>query len=169
MSRFADIPLFPRSFYVIDVGFEDLEAQIDHSKGLDLDPDFQREHVWTAEQQSSWLEYIISGGENGKDVIVNAPNWHRAGYQGATLVDGKQRIQAIRQFMSNKVPVFGAYRSEYTDHMRFHCGIRWRVINLSRTEVLRHYIALNAGGTPHSPLEIQRVQALLRQEEVENA
>lgn len=31
----------------------------------------------------------------------------------------------------------------------------------SRIEVLQHYQSLNAGGTPHSPEEIERVRQLL--------
>ena len=40
---------------------------------------------------------------------------------------------------------------------------KWRVVALkTREDVLRFYLSLNAGGTPHSAEEIERVRAMLR-------
>lgn len=67
MSRmsFQDIPMFPRAIYEIDVMFRDLPRHVAEcvGQGLDLDPDFQRGHVWTRDQQVAYVEYMLRGGE----------------------------------------------------------------------------------------------------------
>jgi hypothetical protein len=70
---FSDIPLFPRAHYEIDVEWRYLETQIASSEGLDLDPAYQRAHVWNTEQQRAYIEYILRGGELSRIVIINAP------------------------------------------------------------------------------------------------
>ena len=77
-------------------------------------------------------------------------------------VDGLQRLTAIRRFLQNEIPVFGSKYSEYTDSLRSSTTVRVHVNDLkSREEVLRWYLEMNAGGTPHSKKEIQRVKDLL--------
>jgi hypothetical protein len=44
-----------------------------------------------------------------------------------------------------------------------HVGFKWRIYELpTRADVLRYYLAMNAGGTPHPAAEIERVRVLLR-------
>ena len=38
---------------------------------VDLKPDFQREHVWTKEQQIAYLEYRFKGGRSGDTIYFN--------------------------------------------------------------------------------------------------
>ena len=141
MARFRDIPLFPRAHYEVDVDWHFLESFISRAikeDGLNLDPDFQRAHVWTREQQVAYVEYILKGGEVGRNLTFNAKGW---GYDLVTgsyeIVDGKQRLEAARAFLRDDFPVFGHYRSEYTDRMRLHAGFKWRICSLeTRQEVL---------------------------------
>lgn len=161
--NFKDIPLFPRAHYEIDVEWRYLETQIASSEGLDLDPVYQRAHVWSFEQQQSYIEYMLRGGELSRLVIINAPRWEKDGYVGATLVDGKQRLEAIRAFMRDELRIFGGHRlSDFTGHLRLIQGrLKWRVVALeTEAEVLDLYLAINAGGTPHTAEELARVRAL---------
>ena len=48
---------------------------------LDLNPDFQRGHVWTPEQQTKYIEYVLSGGTSGKDIYFNCNGW-QGSYKG---------------------------------------------------------------------------------------
>ena len=162
---FQDIPRFPHSAYEIDVGFEWLEGHLADAiaDGLDIDPPFQRAHVWTEAQQTAYLEYLLRGGEVSRLIIVNAPAWHDSTYKGSTLVDGKQRLEAIRRFMRSELPVFGGHvLRDIGGHLRLFNGrIKWRVVALaSEAELLDLYLAINAGGTPHSPEEIAKVRAM---------
>ena len=37
-----------------------------NEEGLQLNPDFQRGHVWTEDQQVKFLEFILRGGKTGR-------------------------------------------------------------------------------------------------------
>lgn len=168
MAKFSDIKLFPHAAYEIDVAWKDLEMVIKtytERDGLNLDPEFQRAHVWTRAQQVAYVEYVLQGGEVGKNLTFNCPNWQTnlndiGPYE---IVDGKQRLEAVRAFMRDDFPAHGHLRSEYTDHIRYHIGnFKWRICSLeTREEVLQLYLNINAGGTPHTKKELDRVRKLL--------
>jgi uncharacterized protein with ParB-like and HNH nuclease domain len=166
----ADIPQLTRSHYHTDVSFQEIEHVIgrwsDEGKRscpLILEPEFQRGHVWTKEQQIAFCEFLIRGGHTGRDIIFNCRGWQR-NYEGPMyLVDGLQRLTAIRGMLRGDVPVFGRSFLEFEDHdviarresLRFHVG------NVSTyADVLKWYLEMNTGGTPHSASEIARVTAM---------
>ncbi len=170
MPRFQDIPKFPRAHFEVTVGWTYLEIQLnefDSNGQLDLDPDFQREHVWTKEQQESYVEYILMGGEVARNIIFNCATWPRSITEPITLIDGKQRLEAVRAFMRNELPAFGAMYDDYEDRpdtlsvARFSfriCGLE------SREDILNLYLSINAGGTPHTQKELNRVRLMLNGE-----
>jgi hypothetical protein len=154
---FGDIPLFPHCAQEYDVFFDGLQRWVDRcvKEGLDIDPPYQRAHVWTVEQQRAFVEHLLRGGEVSRVIIINAP-MDRSGYKGATLLDGKQRLQAVTLFMDNKLDIFGGhYLKDFTGHMRVFAGrLHWRVCLPTEVEVLDLYLSINVGGTPHTHDEI---------------
>ena len=170
--KLSEIVPFPSSIFEVDVSWEFLDAWIaEANPPLDLDPDYQRGHVWGEAQQVAYLEYVLKGGEVGRNIVTNCPGWKSAGaglggpYE---LVDGLQRITAVRCFMRDEVRVFGRLRSEIQGSLRLSTTFRWRVLDLpTRADVLKLYLAINAGGTPHTREEIARVQALLQTAEAQ--
>jgi len=83
--------------------------QIEGNEGLDLDPDFQRGHVWTEKKQIAYVEFCLRGGQSSRDIYFNHPNW-QGSYKGQmVLVDGKQRLEAVRKFIRNELPVFDGH------------------------------------------------------------
>lgn len=130
---------------------------------LDLEPDFQRAHVWTEAQQIAFVEYQLQGGTSGKELYFNCAGWG-LDYRGPyVIVDGKQRLQAVRRFIANEIPAFGHLLSEYDDKLNFLDNhFNWNVAALeSRTEVLQWYLNFNAGGTVHTAEELERVRKLI--------
>lgn len=163
--------------YETDIMFGHLEqALAGYEKdwgGLDLNPDFQRGHVWTADQQRHFVENILRGvvSTSGFLIQMNCPNWDVDNYngdlpRGFQCIDGLQRITAVREFLAGKVFPFdlgvddlnGSSFSMKRNLYRF----RFAVHNFeSRAELLQHYLDLNVGGTPHTEDEIARVKSLL--------
>jgi hypothetical protein len=81
------------------------------------------------------------------------------------LVDGKQRLLAVRRFLADEIRAFGKLYSEYgpLSGTRTNGMIKFNVNDLeTRAEVLDWYLSLNAGGTAHQPEEIERVKNLLK-------
>lgn len=69
---------------------------------LQLCPDFQRGHVWTEEQQSKYIEFILRGGKTGRDFYFN---WNRKTDE-LVCVDGLQRTTALLHFITGDIKVF---------------------------------------------------------------
>lgn len=165
--KWTKVPQFPRAHYEVDVFWHSLERQLvmfGEGCGLNTDPDYQREHVWTEAQQQAYVEYILQGGEVGRNITWNADEWPMP--RGPLeLVDGKQRLEAVRRFIRGELVVFNM-RYVDGDVLRIYSsGFKFRVCSLDRAGVLRLYLNINAGGTPHTSNEISRVRALLEDEE----
>jgi hypothetical protein len=171
ITKFRDIPQFVRhGSYEVDVSPESLISTINDfvEQGLDLDPDFQRGHVWSDKQRVAFVEFFLRGGKTGRVIYLNNPNWHfnnEKGYNDFVIVDGKQRVEAFRKFINNEIKAFGSYYREYTDSIRLVNTMKINVNDLrTRADVLQWYIDFNAGGVVHSDKEISRVRRLLKKE-----
>jgi hypothetical protein len=170
MLDWKDIPQLTRDGnYGIDVSWSDLQDNIDrYTKhyALDLCPDFQRGHVWTHEQRVAYVEAKLRGGiPHQTDIIrFNHPGWQGSFDGQMVCVDGLQRLTTALMFLRDEVPVFGGHVCSKIGNGKVPWDVCFRVTinNLkTREAVLRWYIELNAGGTPHSPEEIARVRGLL--------
>jgi hypothetical protein len=166
-ESFYDIPQYTKSSrYECDVAWQYLENQLNtfqesYDGGLELCPDFQRGHVWTDNQQIAYIEFNLRGGTSGRDIYFNATDFD--GFTSSIqLVDGLQRLTAVRKFLANEIPAFGQLRNEYKgrlDPVRFR--FRVHVNDLpTRADVLKWYLEMNSGGTPHSEDELNRVSML---------
>ena len=180
MPKLADIPQFSHDGrYGADVPWNYLEEWIAHHEkrngGIDLAPDFQRGHVWSDEQRSRYIEFVLRGGQSSRTLYWNAPGFMRTRKpkdqdiaDTILLVDGTQRLESVRRFMRNELAAFGYRLNDWEDADRFVRGMsgpsfRMAINDLStRQAVLAWYLDLNAGGTPHSLEELQRVSALLK-------
>ena len=170
-TRFQDIPQFTRwGSYHVDVDWSYLERNLsrwDEDYGVELDPDFQRAHVWSETQQIRYIEFCLRGGKSGREIYWNCPTFGGSHETHLiVLVDGKQRLNAVLRFMRNEIPVFGSLRNEYTDSPRLQHGRFSFNVNdlMTRAEVLQWYIDLNDGGVAHTSEEIKKVKALLAKE-----
>jgi hypothetical protein len=189
MPKFADIPTFTKSApYSIDMPWYDIEHWIgQHSDNredrfmVDLNPDFQRGHVWTTKQQIAYIEYALRGPTSGKDIYWNCSTWG-VSLRNATgkivrpmystplqIVDGLQRLTAVRRFLADEIPAYESRFSQYTDRLRMtQVGFKFHINDLpTRAEVLTWYLEINHTGTPHSTDELRRVRALLRRAKAE--
>lgn len=163
--------------YEVDVPFAYLEDGLaSYARdwgGLDLMPDFQRGHVWTPQQQVAFIEAVLRGALSTAGLLIqwNCANWNDADYAGELplgfqCIDGLQRMTAVRGFMAGEVKPFGLSVRDLDDSgfsaRRAKYQLRFAVFDFgTKAELLRHYLALNTGGTPHSQSELNRVRALL--------
>ena len=175
--KFSLVPQFTRtSSYRIDLAWKQLEFWLDHQEkdyGVELEPDFQRAHVWDKKRQIAYVEFCLRGGKSSKEIYFNCPAYGHNHIKGKSLmpdtvvlVDGLQRLTAVRKFMNNEIKAFGYFFKDFTDHMdmmdaRFSVNVN----DLdTRAEVLQWYIDLNAGGVAHTDEDIEKVRVLLKKE-----
>lgn len=74
ITRFGDIPQFTRdSNYKVNMDIRRIPDWIKENEGygLQLNPRFQRGHVWTEQQQIAWLEFFLRGGKSGIEIYFN--------------------------------------------------------------------------------------------------
>lgn len=135
----------------------------------DLNPDYQRDHVWTEEQRRKFVGYFL--------VVQRMPlvflNYGRRGLiERAEVIDGKQRLTSIEMFLEGRI---SAQLPDDPENVR---PLWWRdfdevdrrcapmvkcarVYLPTREDVLQFYLNLNGGGTVHAPEELAKVRALL--------
>ena len=163
--------------YEVDMEWHFFDRQIDNIGadygGLELNPDFQRGHVWTPSQQQHFIENVLRGvvTSAGFHIQFNCANWDNVDYvgdlpRGLQCLDGLQRITAVRDFLAGKVKPFGLSATDLAGSRfsprRGYYRFRVAVHNFERkADLLAHYLDLNAGGTPHSSDELERVRAML--------
>lgn len=170
ITSYRDIPkLIQDGSYEVDFGPQSMVKQFhkwESEEGLQIDPDFQRGRVWTEAQQVAYLEFFLSGGKTARVIYLNNPSWHgrpRTEYNDFVIVDGRQRYEAWRRYWAGEIAVYGSYHHEFTDRVRMSTSTMKVNINSlqTRADVLRWYLQFNAGGTPHTPQELDRVRKLL--------
>ena len=171
--RFADISKFTRDGnYQVDMDIRRVPEWIENEQkemGLQLNPNFQRGHVWTEEQQIAWLEFFLRGGKSGNVVYFNCPSWHHkvkdGEYDEYVCVDGLQRITSIQRFINNEIKVFGSYFREFEDPRGANeFTLKVNVNDLkTEKEVLQWYVDMNVGGTPHTDEEIEKVKKMIQE------
>lgn len=172
------VDAFPTAHYQVDVR---LDAIADHVRremevGLDVDPPFQRAHVWTSAQQAAFCEHILRGGETGITLVAGHVGDLRERPDGTCyfkhycLIDGKQRLEAVTQFQNDEFPIFAHpgkpggyfYSGLGPRFRRLHVRLQWRVLKLSSYgEILRQYLRMNSGGTAHTEGELDTVREML--------
>lgn len=172
--HFSDIEQFTKSGdYEINVPLVSLKRTLklwEEDGGLELNPDFQRGHVWNEEQQIAFVEFLLKGGITARVIYFNSPAWSRQESHSdldekVLCVDGLQRLTACLRFVEDEIKVFGHKFSEFEGSPRIMHDLKFNVNDLqTRAEVLKWYIEFNTGGTVHTKEELDRVKAMLEAE-----
>lgn len=163
--KFKDIPQITRDGnYRIDAGWDYLESFL-FRKGrvANINPDFQRHIVWSTLQQSRFVEFILRGGKGCNLLRFNCPGWMHDFRGPFEIVDGKQRLTSVLEFMNNRLTVFdGLYFRDFTDRLPSHASFSIMVNDLSnRRDVLQWYLDINSGGVAHTKEDLDKVKKLL--------
>lgn len=135
---------------------------------------FQRPLIWNLEDKQLLIESIYSNVDCGKILVRNRgrgeleelqKNGHELAWKD--IVDGKQRLNAIKDFIDNKfADNYGNYyddlskqaQRKLTNHQLF--SYSELPENASDKEVLRQFLRLNFAGVPQSKEHIEFVKSL---------
>lgn len=137
-----------------------------------LNPDYQQGPVWTEQQQSRFIGHVLAGGIQPP---IYVQQWRSHRFCPEEVIDGQQRLRAIAAFMSGEIPAEVYHDGEWHTYWRKDMNKKESsfmklstmvvYMDISRADRLRFYLLLNSGGTPHTEEELDRVRALLIQEE----
>lgn len=149
----------------IVIGFEGRESDPDRRWVI---PDYQRGRVWSEEQASAFVGVVITGG-------MSPPCWINRSERRSNMeiIDGQQRLTSLYRWAKGEIsathPVTGEkiHVSEFEDkdlrRLFYKSAVKIKYVDLSRKDALKLYLRLNAGGTPHTAEELDRVRALLEE------
>lgn len=138
---------------------------------------YQREYVWSLEQKQLLIESIYKGISCGT-ILVRLRSWstlEKMAKSGETelsfkdIVDGKQRLKAIEQFINNDfMDLHGNYYSDLSSNSQNMFGNN-NLLNYaemddstSDEEVLYQFLKMNFEGVPQSKEHLQYVESLLK-------
>jgi len=156
----------PRGFQICDHPMNGVQRlfhpEEDPKFDLNLDPDYQRDHVWTDQQASSFVGFTLkTEGPNTPLIFIQRDD---SGLD--EVIDGKQRLTAFRRWVRGEIPATVDdrevwYRDTNEVDRRMFPNIKLAYVTLTKRQRLAFYLALNAGGTIHTSTEINKVRAML--------
>jgi uncharacterized protein with ParB-like and HNH nuclease domain len=113
-------------------------------------PDFQRPLVWTQGQKIRLIESLLVGIPIGTYTVNESDN----PALDRLLIDGQQRVNAIKEYVNNEFKVYGLFYSEVTDRKFHNCQFPCYVTQSDDIEYLKNYYNLmNFSGTAHKEEE----------------
>lgn len=136
---------------------------------------YQRPLVWSLADKQNLIESIYHGIGCGT-IIIKINDWNyleKLAKSGETelyfndVVDGKQRLNAIAEFVNNKfADKNGNYYHEFSekakhlflDHQLFSYG---EITNIDDDDVLKQFLKVNFAGVPQSSEHLEYVKGLL--------
>ena len=153
-----DIPKITNAEYKINVFWKDLKnwfTGIEKDVWLELNPEYQRWYVWSEEQKIKYIEYMLKWGRSAKEVYFNCPGWNNGTYKWPLeLVDWKQRISAILDFLDSKIPAFWHYYNEYRDKVSN--DMIFYINDLENpVDVVNWYLDMNTGWSIHTEKDLK--------------
>lgn len=170
--KWNEIPKF-KEFGMINpinfgfVSYVDFVNEQIENYDLQLNPKFQRGHIWNHEQQKKYIEFILRGGKSGRDFYFNL-NRKTNEY---VCVDGLQRTTAFMKFLNGEIKVFDQYFNDFCFTKRetggnplpeFRVNVYMNYLE-SKKEILEWYVDMNSGGTPHTNDEIEIVKKMIQE------
>ena len=132
--------------------------------GVDFDVEYQREHVWTTKDKVALIDSIFNNIDIGKIVLVQRPYTADIFYE---VLDGKQRITAIRDFYEDRFKYKGFYYSELSRMDKYKFGNHGITLgyleNPNKEAIFESFIKLNTCGKPMAKKHIDHVKHLLKE------
>jgi len=138
-----------------------LVHQVYH-RGLMTSPDYQRDYVWTLEDKQRLIQSIFDRADIGKFVFLER-EWPENRLE---VVDGKQRLNAITEFMQGRFAFRGKTyfqlsnedKGAFTDIMVQMARLDNKYVK--KSDVLWLFLSINAGGVPQTEEHIAKARKL---------
>lgn len=152
-----------RNLYFNVRSLGDLMGQLDRHGVVDS-PVYQRDYVWTEADKQALIGSMLAKRDIGKVVLLEQAYADGGGYE---ILDGKQRIQALRAFLTGEFQYKGFYHWELSQADQ--ATLEDTPIPVSSTpykqltelEKLELFLSVNAAGVPQTAEHLNRVQNLL--------
>ncbi len=140
--------------------------------GIDFDPEYQRGLVWNQEDKEKLIDSIFNNVEIGKFALIKT-NFMKPGFDLSSnkfyqMLDGKQRLSAIREFYEDRITYKGLYFSQLSLRDQNHFQ-HYKVVVAEVDEpedkklIYKYFLKLNTTGKPISEEQINKVKELIKE------
>lgn len=145
-----------------------------YRRGMIDSPEYQRDYVWTIVDKQRLVRSIFDRADIGKFVTMSHPYPENR----IEIIDGKQRIRAIMDFMEGRFDYNGYtwFQLSWLDKFIFQDQIvqvtELQSDYVKKSDVLWLFLMVNRGGVPQTDEQLSKVQKLYDeavQEEMEEA
>lgn len=129
--------------------------------GVDFEPEYQRDYVWEDEDKVNLIDSIFHNLDIGKFAFVKTEmKEHR--YE---VLDGKQRLNAIKEYFEDKFPYKGKYFSDLSireqDFFEDKSIAVAEVDTSDRKTILHYFLMLNRTGKTMGEKDLKKVEEML--------
>ena len=148
----------------LNTSIESLLHMVYHP-GVDFDVEYQREHVWELTDKVALIDSIFNNIDIGKFVFVQRSfNTRGKLYE---IIDGKQRLTALREFYEDRFQYKGYFFSELNpvdkNNFENHSIVYGYLENPDKRAIFETFIKLNTTGRPMENKDIEKVKKLLNE------
>jgi len=137
-----------------------------YSFGIDMNPSYQRDFVWTLEDNVALIDSIFNNRSIGTYILCHNGYGMGYGVPGYEVLDGKQRIKAITDFFEDKFKYEGFLYTELSpkDRNLFENVVfpRAEIKNATLEQKIKIFIHVNTTGNHMSPEHLERVKGMLK-------
>ena len=148
-------------FYNNDI--DSLIHKVYHA-GVDFNPGYQRDLVWTMEQKLSLIDSIFNNVDIGKFTFINH-DYSPSRTFHYEILDGKQRLSTICEFYEDRFAWNGKKFSElcFEDAYQFTRFpiIQGEVGEITEQQIYRLFVKMNTSGTPVSQEHMDKIKSLI--------
>lgn len=133
--------------------------------GVDLNPDYQRDFVWTLEDKQKLIDSIFNNVDIGKFVLIKRP--YSSVSHMFEILDGKQRLSAIMDFWEDRFEWNGIKFSDLHPYDKSH----FENYKISKAEIdmpkdknvlYNFFLRLNTSGKPIDKKHLEKVKSLIK-------
>ena len=146
----------------LNAGIDSLLLKIYHA-GVDFDVEYQREHVWELDDKIALIDSIFNNIDIGKFVFVQRD--FGVDDKLYEIIDGKQRLTAIKEFYEDRFQYKGFYFSELSNsdkHKFLGHGVAFGFLEKpNKAAIYETFIKLNTCGKPMATKHLDKVKELL--------
>ena len=147
----------------------------DRYKVVELNPDFQRGHIWSEHQQTKFIEGMLKNTVSESSLTIHFNNPYYRGYEpkntdlpnGFQCIDGLQRLTAILKYLNGELYPFGYDVNFFNTQYEYSGSYLYIYIAMysyeKKKDLLEHYLAINEGKTVHTDEELNRVKGMINE------
>ena len=132
--------------------------------GLDMNPKYQRDYVWSRKDKEALIDSIYKNVDIGKFVFVKL---HFGGEFSYEILDGKQRVNAIKEFYEDRLTYKGLKYSELSSRDRGHLEnyhiATCTVSECSTKQKLKIFYKLNISGKVMDKKHLDKIEKMIEE------